>query len=74
MKTLVCIMCIMLLAGCASVSYQTADGTKVTYTRFLTTSDSIEAKVGEATVKANGQKIDIEAVAALLGAVAKGAK
>lgn len=72
MKTILCIVCLMLLVGCASVSYQTADGTKVKYTRVFTTADSIEATVGTATVKANGQRIDSEALAAILTAVVKG--
>lgn len=74
MKALIVVALVAALSGCAMVSYTTPDGTKVTYSRFMTSSDSIEAKVGDADVKANGQKIDIEAVAALLSAVAKGGK
>lgn len=54
------------LSGCASLKYETADGTKVTYTRLFTTSDSIEASVGNASMKAGGQKIDLSTLQALL--------
>jgi len=57
---------LLMLVGCASMNYETKDGTRVSYTRLFTSADSIEAKVGEATVKANGQKIDVTALQSLL--------
>lgn len=67
---LACILGIALLAGCAAVTYKTADGTEVTYRRFLISQDSIEATVGGATVKANGQRVDNAALIALISAMA----
>jgi uncharacterized protein YceK len=55
------------LTGCASLHYQTADGTTVSYTRLFTTADSTEATVGNASIKVNGQKIDAATLNALLG-------
>lgn len=62
MKFLIVFLGLMLLAGCASVSYQTADGTKVSYTRFLTSMDSIEATANKdgASVKANNVRAGLE--------------
>jgi hypothetical protein len=59
------------MMACASVSYEAADGTKVSYTRFLTSADSIKANVGTSSVEANGQKIDLATLQYLLGAMAK---
>lgn len=70
MKLLALSIILILLAGCAAVTYKTADGTEVTYRRFLISQDSIEAKVGDATVKANGQKVDNAALLALISALA----
>jgi hypothetical protein len=70
-------LAVLLLVGCANVRYVTTDGTRtteVTYTRFWTTADAIEGKVGDAQVKANGQKIDIstlQSILNLMGATAK---
>lgn len=63
---------LFLQAGCAALKYETADGTKVTYTRFLTTSDSISGDVGDAKVQVSKQQIDtttLQAIIQLLGAV-----
>lgn len=62
---LIAVCCLVLLNGCASLSYKTANGTEVTYTRFLTSMDSIEAKVGEAYVKANKIEVDIPGASAV---------
>ena len=72
MKVLLVIVCVAMLAGCASLSYETKDGTKVTYTRFWTTADSIEGNVGEAKIKVNNTKIDpvtLQSLLNLMGAV-----
>jgi hypothetical protein len=62
---------VMSLSSCASVSYETADGTKVSYFRLFTSADSIKAQVGAAKVEANGQKLDAETLNAILGLMAK---
>ena len=75
MKTLTFIIILLGLTigtiGCASVSYKTADGTEVSYSRFLTSADSIEAKVGTAYVKANKVGIDAETLQYLLRLINK---
>lgn len=65
-------MCVMLI-GCASVSYEAPDGTRVSYTRFLTASDNIKAKVGDSNVEANGIKLDLATIQYLvnMGMMAK---
>lgn len=72
MKILIVLVCMVMLAGCASLNYETKDGTKVSYTRLFTTADKIEGTVGAANIKVNNQKIDLEAlqsVLSLMGAV-----
>lgn len=60
------------LSGCASVSYQSADGTSITYSRLFTTADSIDVKVGNASAKVNGQKIDAASLSTLLNLIQSG--
>jgi hypothetical protein len=50
------LLIILMVTGCASLTYQAPDGTKVTYTRFLTGSDTIKGKVGDAIIESKGQK------------------
>ena len=71
MKKLLVVLCLVILTSCASVSYESADGTKVSYTRLLTSADSIKANVGTSSVEANGQKIDIATLQYLLGLMTK---
>ncbi len=66
MKVLIVLMCAAMLAGCASLNYETKDGTKVSYTRFWTTADSIEGNVGDAKIKVNNTKIDAATLQSLL--------
>ena len=54
------------IPGCARLQYETKDGTKVTYTRLLTTSDSIKGNVGEARIAVARQEIDTSALQALI--------
>lgn len=56
----------VLLSGCASLTFESKDGTKISYTRFLTTATVIEASVGDASLKMNNQKIDTAQLQALL--------
>ena len=73
MRKLICICTILLLTGCASLTYRSPDGTEVTYSRLFTASDVIEGKVGEASIKARGQQvIDPAALQAILGLLLKG--
>ena len=73
MRKLICICTIFILTGCASLTYKSPDGTKVTYSRLFTTSDVIEGKVGEASIRARGQQvIDPAALQAILGILLKG--
>lgn len=63
---------LLMIQGCARLNYETKDGTKVTYTRLLTTSDSIKGDVGDAKVQVSKQQIDtttLQAIIQLLGAV-----
>jgi len=75
MKTIMALLFVaVLLAGCAHMTYETPDGTKVGYTRIWTSADSIEGNVGTAKVKVGGQKNNTEflnAITALVGAAAK---
>jgi len=67
MKKIVLIVALaLLLSGCASLTFESKDGTKVRYTRFLTTATKIEASVGEAELKMGAQKIDTTTLNALL--------
>lgn len=52
--------------GCASLNYETKDGTKVSYFRLFTTADKIEGTVGAANIKVNNQKIDLDALQSVL--------
>jgi ABC-type glycerol-3-phosphate transport system substrate-binding protein len=79
MKTALCLIIIALgimalIGGCASVSYESPDGTKVSYTRFLTNADNIKAKVGDSSVEANGVKLDWATIQYLMGLGAQVAK
>jgi hypothetical protein len=63
---LIVLLCAAMLAGCASLNYETKDGTKVSYFRLFTTADKIEGTVGAASIKVNNQKIDLEALQSVL--------
>jgi hypothetical protein len=65
-KLLSVLLILGFMAGCTSLNYTTADGTSVTYTRFMTNADSITAKVGTAKVEVNGSKIDAASLQAIL--------
>ena len=56
MKTILAILSVLLITGCATLTYESSDGTKVTYTRFCTGSDSIKGIAGNASIEAQGQK------------------
>jgi hypothetical protein len=71
-RVIVVIMC-LLLSGCASLTYQAPDGTKVIYMRVMTGSDTIKGTIKDASIESQGQKaIDpatLEAIINILGAV-----
>jgi len=68
MRKLVIMFCIFLLYGCAHVTYVSPDGTRVTYTRVLTSSDEIKGSVPGAAVSVTGQKgVDAELLKAIVG-------
>jgi hypothetical protein len=74
MRKAVLFLCMLLTYGCAMVSYSAPDGTKVTYTRFLTGSDTIKGQLGPSPkIEAQGQKVLdpelLELVIKVLGAV-----
>lgn len=56
MRKLILLLCALMLSGCASLTYTAPDGTQVTYTRFMTGSDTIKGRAGTATIEAQGQK------------------
>ena len=66
--TVLCLIMIALaLAGCASLTYESADGSRVTYTRVLTGSDAIKGTLPGASIESAGQKaIDPAALEALV--------
>jgi uncharacterized protein YceK len=66
MKVAIVLLVCVALCGCASLSYETKDGTKVSYTRFWTTADSIEGNVANANIKVNNTKIDAATLQSLL--------
>jgi hypothetical protein len=73
MKSIIIILlALVICSGCAMLSYQTSEGTKVTYTRFLTTASSIEAKVGSSEVRFDGQKINDAILKAIISAYTGG--
>jgi hypothetical protein len=71
MKRLLIILPIMMLCGCASLNYQAPDGTKVTYSRLFTQSDTIIGKIGEASIESKGQQVidpaSLKAILSVLG-------
>jgi hypothetical protein len=58
------------LFGCARLQYVTQDGTKVTYTRLLTSADSVKGAVPGASVEFANQRTDAETLRALLNLLA----
>jgi hypothetical protein len=67
MKTIVAMFAILFLTSCVSLKYTTSNGTIVEYSRpIFATNDSIEAQVGDAKVKINGQKIDLSTLQAIV--------
>lgn len=62
------------LSACASLTYETKDGTKVTYKRLFTTADTLKARVGDANVEIGGQRIDAQTLNALLGLLNAGVR
>ena len=67
------IIAALILTGCATMTYQSPDGTTVTYTRFMTGSDTIKGTIKDAKIESQGQKaIDpatLQAVFDILGKV-----
>jgi hypothetical protein len=61
---------LLMMQGCASLSYETQDGTKVTYTRLLTSADSVKGAVPGASVEFANQRTDAETLRALLNLLA----
>ena len=61
---------LLVLAGCSTMSYETKDGTKVTYTRLFTGAD-IKATVGTDTIDSRAPGIDPAALQAILGGLLK---
>lgn len=63
-KTLIILM-VIVLSGCATLSYKAPDGTEVNYTRFATTSDNITGQLGNAQIESKGQAIDTKVIESL---------
>jgi hypothetical protein len=66
MKLMVVILIGLFLVGCTSVEYLKPDGTKITYSRFITSVGSIEAKQGDASIKVVDSKPDAATIASVL--------
>lgn len=61
------LVALCMLSGCASLTYESPDGTKVTYTRVLTGCDTIKGQAGSARIEAQGQQtIDPEVLQAVI--------
>jgi PBP1b-binding outer membrane lipoprotein LpoB len=73
MKIAIIFLMALVIVGCTSVSYQTPDGTKIVYSRFLTNVETINAQVGSSKVEVNGTKIDPATVQWMLNLLGKGA-
>ena len=73
MKYLLIVIALFLICSCARLTYQAPDGTKVTYARFLTGSDVIKGKVGEASIEAQGQQVidaeSLQIIMSILGRI-----
>jgi uncharacterized protein YceK len=63
LSVLVMLMC----SGCTSVNFTKGDVT-VSYTRFLTNVDRIEAQVGGNKILVGGSNVNVEALTSLLQA------
>lgn len=55
-KSAVAVILAFSLFGCACLTYETPDGTRVTYKRFMTGADTIKGQVGSAKIETQGQK------------------
>ena len=73
-KVIAVLLIPVLLMGCACMNYQSPDGTKVSYCRFCTGSDSIKGEAGKAKIETTGQKQLDPAVIQLLLEAAKAVK
>ncbi len=73
MRRLILFILVIILSGCATLTYRSPDGTEVTYSRLFTTSDVIKGKVGDASIQAQGQQvIDPAALQTILGIILRG--
>jgi hypothetical protein len=70
----VLIVIAMCISGCASLAYESADGARVTYRRFLTGSDSIKGALPGASIESTGQQAIDPAVMAALVQILSAAK
>ncbi len=72
-KIVFLLILIIMFFGCARLTYQAPDGTKVTYSRLFTSSDIIKGKVGDASIEARGQHVidpaALQAILSILGNV-----
>jgi hypothetical protein len=67
MKTLIIILlALTICSGCATLKYESADGTKITYTRFFTTSEKVDAKIKDGSLKMGNQTIDTATLQSLI--------
>ena len=66
MRILAVILMVVALAGCTSVAYTKPDGTKIVYSRFITSIGSVEAHEGTAWVKVVDSKPDAATIATVL--------
>ena len=71
-KVMPFLFAVLFLVGCATLNYEAPDGTKVSYSRLLTGSDTIKGQIKDATIESQGQKaIDpttLQAIINILGA------
>ena len=73
MRNICIVLAILLLVGCSTLNYQSADGTTVQYTRILTKTDSISGQVGKAKVEVRGQNVNLDALQVVTEAAVKAA-
>lgn len=63
---LLILLSVMFLASCSTLKYEASDGTKVSYNRFLTSTDSIKGEVKGASVEVGKTSPEMSLIEALI--------
>ena len=73
MKKIAVLLAVLLLSGCAALSYQSPDGTRVDYVRVFTTTDTITGEIAGAKVEVRGQNVNLDEIRAVTESAVKAA-